>query len=148
MSTMRMRGLSEANGSWKIICTARRSARDACALVIRVGPALPAPLALGGLEDPRDDAAQRRLAAAGFADQADHLARVDRRGRRRRPRAPSASRRAGARRAAMRDGEVERASDEALRDPAQLEQGGQAASARFMPAGWKQRSAAPGGRAR
>ena len=83
-----MRGLSEAYGSWKIICTssaASRAARrvrprDVRALAQRIAP-------VARRHDAGDDAAERGLAAAGLADQADHLALGDGRGRRRRPRA-------------------------------------------------------------
>ena len=71
MSTTRMRGLSEAYGSWKIICTARRSRAVRRAVVGRrtAGPSRSARPSVG-VEDADDDAPERRLAAAGFADQA------------------------------------------------------------------------------
>ena len=81
-----LRGLRLANGSWKIICMRRRTARR---------PRLPSPsdvLALeadragGRLDQPQDRAAGRRLAAAGLADQRQRLAGAAARRTRSRPR--------------------------------------------------------------
>ena len=70
MSTTRIRGLSDAYGSWKIICIlsccrARRVGRRA-----RERLALPAALAGGKRQEAHREPAQRRLAAPGFADEA------------------------------------------------------------------------------
>ena len=74
-----MRGLSDAYGSWKTICMRRRSGRivdwrgvgDVLCRRRRIVPAV-------GLVDARDQPRERRLAAAGLADQADGLAAADR----------------------------------------------------------------------
>ncbi len=78
MSTTRMRGLSDAYGSWKIICilSCCRRASDAGEARER----LPAPEALAGGQRQQSDgeAAERRLAAPRFADQPDDFAGRDR----------------------------------------------------------------------
>ena len=74
MSSTRMRGLSDAIGSWKIIWIGEvriaalvgRQLRDVLAAIEHA--------ALGRVHDAGDHAAEGRLAAAGFADEADHLA--------------------------------------------------------------------------
>ena len=88
MSPTRMRGLSEAKGSWKIICTRERAASA-------LGPRMPRASApskrtapVGRLVDAGDDAAERGLAAAGFADQAHAPRRARCPGRRPSPPAP------------------------------------------------------------
>ena len=74
ISTTRRRGLSDAIGSWKIICTAS-SRRPALGAGERLAvAALEAHRAGARVEDAGDDAAERRLAAARFADEADDLA--------------------------------------------------------------------------
>ena len=70
-----MRGLSEAYGSWKMICMSRRSARSSSRVERRDVLALEPDLARGRLDQAQDAAAGRRLAAARFADQAQRLAR-------------------------------------------------------------------------
>ena len=71
------RGFSEEYGSWKIIWISDRTGasclREACVMSWpRVRD-----LAAGRLQQPRDQPARRRLAAAGLADQADALADAD-----------------------------------------------------------------------
>ena len=131
MSMTRMRGLSEAIGSWKIIWMLERALARACAatssLDVRAAVSRCSP-ALGGMM-PAIDAAERGLAAAGLADQADHLALLDRRDRRRRPRARrsrACRRRTGWRRAprverldeVLADARERRASARSCRRPA------------------------------
>ena len=88
MSTTRMRGLSDAYGSWKIICILQLLRRAlAPASSAASDASAPVALAAGQRQQAGGDAAERRLAAARFADQADDLAGRDARGRRRRPRA-------------------------------------------------------------
>ena len=72
-----MPGFSDACGSWKTICRCRRFGRSA-----RSGEAdelLAAQLdaAAGRAHQPEQRAAERRLARAGLADQAEHLALVE-----------------------------------------------------------------------
>ena len=57
-----MRGLSEANGSWKMICMSRRSARKSAAIERGDVPALEPDLAGGRLDQPQDAAAGGRFA--------------------------------------------------------------------------------------
>ena len=78
MVSTRMRGLSEAYGSWKIICTASRAALASRTGERRPVLALEQHLAFARLQQAGDHAAERRLAAARLADQADHLAAGDR----------------------------------------------------------------------
>ena len=123
-----MRGLSEANGSWKIICIVELRACAPAPRRARRRRGRAQHRALARRQDAGDHAAERRLAAARFADQADHLAR--RRPRRSTPstacttssRMPAPSR--------LRDpaGEVERL-DEAL-----ARRRAARAAARVMPA--------------
>ena len=74
-----MRGLSEENGSWKIICIWRRSGRSSrlrqtgeVDLAAVLGAE--ADRARGRLERAQDAARRRGLAAAAFADQRERLA--------------------------------------------------------------------------
>ena len=73
------RGLSDANGSWKTICIRRRSGRSSasprCVMSWPSKTIVPA----GRLVEAQDRAADRRLAAAGLADEAERLAAADRR---------------------------------------------------------------------
>ena len=77
ISDTRSRGLSEAKGSWKIICTA--SCQALAVLGRHRGDILAAPPhdARGLRQDAGDDAAEGALAAARFAHQAHHLALGD-----------------------------------------------------------------------
>ena len=90
-----IRGLSDEYGSWKTMCSSRRSGRICAPREVRdvgaVEPDRP-----GGRLDAAAamQFADRRLAAAGLADEAEQLARAERRTRRRRPRARSRRRRA------------------------------------------------------
>ena len=72
-----MRGFSEENGSWKIICIARRYGRSA-ALPRWVSRAVEPDRAGGRLDQPQHGACDRRFAAAELADQAERLALADR----------------------------------------------------------------------
>ena len=75
----RLRGFSDANGSWKTICISRRSGRSRsrrspCVMSVprkRIVPSV-------GLEQPQHRARQRRLAAARLADEAERLALAQR----------------------------------------------------------------------
>ena len=76
MSLTGIRGLSDPNGSWKMICILRRSGRSSSALMCGDVPAVerrPCP-AVGSIRR-RSDPAEGRLAAAGLADEAERLAR-------------------------------------------------------------------------
>ncbi len=79
---MVLRGLSEATGSWKTYWTLRASARGSrCASATRSWPS--SVIAPAGRPVEADDQpGQRRLAAAGFADDAERLALAARRARR------------------------------------------------------------------
>ena len=68
-----MRGLSEPNGSWKTICSSRRSGRIAAAVELGDVAAVEADAPFAG-QEAQQRAAERRLAGAGFADDADGLA--------------------------------------------------------------------------
>ena len=73
----RMRGSSEAYGSWNIICRSRRAMPQRPAAQredLLAGERDPARV---GLLDADDQLAERRLAAAGLADEAERLAGVD-----------------------------------------------------------------------
>ena len=73
VSPMRMRGSSEANGSWNTVWTRvvrLRGARRRHHRLRRRARTSPA----ARRQDAGDDAAERRLAAAGFADEAEGLA--------------------------------------------------------------------------
>ena len=77
-----MRGLSEVNGSWKIICISRRSARSSAGRSLPTSTTEPSAdphedLARGRLDRPQDAARGRGLAAAALPDQAQRLALVD-----------------------------------------------------------------------
>ena len=65
-----MRGLSDWYGSWKTICSLLPQRAHAGAIERR---ALEAQLAGARLLEPEQRARQRRLAAAGLADDAEHL---------------------------------------------------------------------------
>ena len=88
MSTTRMRGLSDAYGSWNTICSRRRSAAELAA-----GRASGSPrpskriVARRRVEQAQHEPAGRRLAAPRLPDQPERLASVEREGSRRRPRA-------------------------------------------------------------
>ena len=71
------RGFSDEYGSWKIICMSRRSGRIWPLRQVRDVAALEDDLAAGRLEQPGEQPAGGRLAAAGLADQAERLARAD-----------------------------------------------------------------------
>ena len=75
-----MRGSRLASGSWKMICMSRRSARSASASERRAD-SRPSQITLpGGRRDQlQHGAAERGLAAAGLADDAQRLARRERR---------------------------------------------------------------------
>ena len=72
-----MRGLSEANGSWKMICMSRQSARNAPMCERADVLALKPDFAGGRLDQAQDAAAGGRFAGAGFADEAERLALLD-----------------------------------------------------------------------
>ena len=63
-----MLGLSELSGSWKTICTPRRSSRVRSRDVVPSGVAVEQDVAGAGRVEPRDAARERRLAAAALAD--------------------------------------------------------------------------------
>ena len=137
MSTTRRRGLSEAIGSWKIICTA---SAPAPALAPSRAPSGAAPRNARGrrsAEDAGDDAAERRLAAARLADEPDDLALADREATSS-TRAPPSCRPAPNRFAAARR-EVERL-DEALLEAGRARRSWRHA-ARACAAGWDASSA-------
>ena len=71
----RLRGLSEAYGSWKTICICRRSGRSARRLSGRDVAPLEDDLAAGQLVQAHDAAPERRLAAARLAHEPERLAR-------------------------------------------------------------------------
>ena len=71
---IRLRGLSDANGSWKTICISLRSGSSCLPAGVRDVLAAEADAALGGLEQPHERARQRRLAAARLADEPERLA--------------------------------------------------------------------------
>ena len=77
MSSTRMRGLSEAYGSWKIIWTFELGVARASGGSVATVVALEQHRAVDGGMHAGDHATERRLAAAGFADQADDLAARD-----------------------------------------------------------------------
>ena len=79
-----MRGLSDAYGSWKIICTRLRKARSGPDAQRGDVGAVDDDAARGRLVQAQDGAAERRLAAARFADEAERLAGGDGRATRRR----------------------------------------------------------------
>ena len=72
-----MRGLSEEYGSWKMICSARRRARSCAASSEQQVAALELDRARGRLDQAQYQAGGGGLAAAGFADQRQRLARAD-----------------------------------------------------------------------
>jgi len=63
-----MRGLREANGSWKMICIERRCVPQFGFAEIRNVLAVEPDAAAGRLDQPQHAARHRRFAAAGFAD--------------------------------------------------------------------------------
>ena len=73
-----MRGLSEENGSWKMICISRRNGFISRLLKPRDVLPADADRAVGRLDQPQDGAADGGFAAAGLADQAERLALADR----------------------------------------------------------------------
>ena len=74
----RRRGLSDAYGSWKTICMRLRCGRIAPRPRVRDVLAVEPDRARGRLDQAQHQLADGRLAAAGFADQAQRLAAVDR----------------------------------------------------------------------
>ena len=70
----RMRGLSDEYGSWKTICMSRRAWRIRARENASTSSPVEPDLAGRRLDQPQDAAAGRRLAAAGFADEAERLA--------------------------------------------------------------------------
>ena len=79
-----MRGLSEAKGSWKIICASPAKRAQSAAVERQQVVALEAHLPGGRLDQPQHQPADRRLAAAGLADERQRLAGLDREARRHR----------------------------------------------------------------
>ena len=75
------RGLSDDIGSWKIICRSRRSGRIAASGRWVMSRPSKRDRAGARLDQPHQRAAERRLAGAGFADDADRLAAADRKSR-------------------------------------------------------------------
>ena len=72
-----MRGSSEPTESWKTICMSRRIAFSSEPPRAQQVDAVELDLAGGRLEQPQERAAERRLAAARLADEADRLAAED-----------------------------------------------------------------------
>ena len=72
-----LRGFSDEYGSWKIICISRRSSISCLALDVGDLLALELDRAAGRVEQPQQQAAGGRLAAAGLADEAERLAALD-----------------------------------------------------------------------
>ncbi len=70
-----MRGSSELYGSWKIICSLRRRARNCGAAQLCDVLAVQPDAAGGGIDQPGDGAAKSGFAAAAFAHQAEGFAR-------------------------------------------------------------------------
>ncbi len=77
ISSTRLRGFSDACGSWKTITRSRRSARSLRAERRRDVLPVEADRARRRLVQPHDAAGERRLAAAGLADEAERLALLD-----------------------------------------------------------------------
>ena len=69
-----MRGLRLAYGSWKTICMSRRTAHHLLVAQLEDRLAVDRHRARRRRDEPQDDLAERRLAAAGLADQAERLA--------------------------------------------------------------------------
>ena len=65
----RIRGSSDAYGSWNIICRSRLARRSVPSAVAEHLLAVEQDLAAVGLLDADDQLAERRLAAAGLADE-------------------------------------------------------------------------------
>ena len=72
-----LRGLSDEYGSWKMICTSRRSAFSSPPAQMRDVAAVEVDLARGRLEQPGDEAGGGALAAPALADDPQRLAPVD-----------------------------------------------------------------------
>ena len=72
-----LRGFSEANGSWKIICISRRSVPEIAALGVGDVLALELDRALGRVVQAHHHAGERRLAAPRLPHQPERLALVD-----------------------------------------------------------------------
>ena len=74
----RLRGFSDAYGSWKIICISRRNGRSSRrdSVVMSSPPKRTVPARR--LVQPHEQPAERRLAAAGLADDAERLAAPNR----------------------------------------------------------------------
>ena len=77
MSLTGIRGFSDPNGSWKMICIFRRSGRSSSWLSVGDVAALELDRSRRRLDQAEDRPAKRRLAAAGLADEAEDLARAD-----------------------------------------------------------------------
>ena len=73
-----VRGSSDANGSWKMICIRRRNGLSLLPLERRDVGAVEHDAARGRLDQPQQRAADRRLATARLADEAERLAATDR----------------------------------------------------------------------
>ena len=82
-----MRGLSDAYGSWKMICIARRCARIASASSANRSTPSKCTVPDVGSSRRRSSASGRRFAATGLADQRERFADGERRSSRRRRRA-------------------------------------------------------------
>ena len=72
------RGSRLANGSWKMICIRRRIGLELGPRQLRDVLAVEDDAPAGRLDEAQQDAADRGLAAAGLADQAERLAAPDR----------------------------------------------------------------------
>ena len=73
ISWTRMRGLSEAKGSWKMICISLRSDRSSSLSSVLKILALERDGAGRGLDQAQREPAERGFAAAALADQTDHF---------------------------------------------------------------------------
>ena len=78
LAATRIRGSSDAKGSWNIICRSRRALRSVAPRSLKISLPAERDRAAVGLLDPDDHLAERRLAAAGLADEPERLARADR----------------------------------------------------------------------
>ena len=72
-----VRGSSDANGSWKMICIRRRNGLSCCSRQRRDVGAVEQDPAAGRLDQPQERATDGRLAAARLADEAERLAATD-----------------------------------------------------------------------
>ncbi len=77
MSRTVIRGFSDAYGSWNTIWMSRRNGRICLRLRFVMSSPSKTILPRGRLEQLDDRAAERRLAAAGLADDAERLPRLD-----------------------------------------------------------------------